>query len=119
MRLGDYPCRVVGGTKAALAYGQELIYERHRHRFEFNNDYRAAFAASPMNLSGVHLERDLVEIVELPEHPFFIGVQFHPEFKSQPLAPHPIFSGFVHAALAHKRPEQNGNTDRKTERSMA
>ncbi|MDP6955606.1 MAG: CTP synthase, partial [Planctomycetota bacterium] len=119
MRLGAYGCALTENSLAARLYGERSISERHRHRFEFNNDYRAAFAASPMNLSGVHLERDLVEIVELPEHPFFIGVQFHPEFKSQPLAPHPIFSGFVHAALAHKRPEQNGNTDRKTERSMA
>ncbi len=116
MRLGAYGCALESGSLAADLYGELAISERHRHRFEFNNEYRETFAASPMHLSGVHTERDLVEIVELPDHPFFIGVQFHPEFKSQPLSPHPVFRGFVHAALAHTR---NGSTGRKTERSLA
>ena len=116
MRLGAYGCTIMEGSLAASLYGRTSITERHRHRFEFNNDYRKAFAASTMDLSGLHTERDLVEIVELPEHPFFIGVQFHPEFMSQPLAPHPIFSGFVHAALART---PNGSADRATEKSLA
>jgi CTP synthase len=80
-----------------------MISERHRHRYEFNNDYRAAFAASKMRVSGLNPERDLVEIVELEGHPFFIGVQFHPEFKSAPLTPQPVFKGFVAAALAQSK----------------
>jgi CTP synthase len=107
MRLGAYPCALVPGSLAHRLYRQETISERHRHRFEFNNDYREAFSGSRMALSGVNPDRDLVEIVELPEHPFFIGVQFHPEFKSAPLRPHPIFDGFVAAALTRAR---NGNT---------
>ena len=103
MRLGAYPCAISAGSLAEKLYGSLAISERHRHRYEFNNDYRELFAHSKMRLSGVNPERDLVEIVELPEHPFFIGVQYHPEFKSTPLAPHPIFRGFVAAALARSR----------------
>ncbi len=103
MRLGAYACRVEPGTLAHRLYEKALISERHRHRYEFNNDYRAAFAASRMRLSGVNPERDLVEIVELEDHPFFVGVQFHPEFKSAPLKPQPIFKGFVAAALARSK----------------
>jgi CTP synthase len=112
MRLGAQPCRIEPGTLAHRLYGAELVHERHRHRFEFNNDYRSAFAASKLRLSGINPERDLVEIVELDGHPFFIGVQFHPEFKSTPLAPHPVFQGFVGAALARSR---NGNRGRARE----
>ncbi len=103
MRLGAYPCRIEPGSLAEKLYGSTSISERHRHRYEFNNDYRALFAHSKMRLSGVNPERDLVEIVELAEHPFYIGVQYHPEFKSTPLVPHPIFRGFVAAALARSR----------------
>ncbi|MDP6538693.1 MAG: CTP synthase [Planctomycetota bacterium] len=103
MRLGAYDCALEEGSLARELYGCELTAERHRHRFEFNNDYRDAFADSGMRLSGRNPERDLIEIVEIPEHPFFIGVQFHPEFKSRPLNAHPIFGGFVAAALAHSR----------------
>ena len=103
MRLGAYACRVEPGTLAHRLYEKTLVSERHRHRYEFNNDYRAAFAASKMRLSGVNPERDLVEIVELEDHPFFIGVQFHPEFKSAPLKPQPIFKGFVAAALQRSK----------------
>ncbi|MCK6448205.1 MAG: CTP synthase [Planctomycetes bacterium] len=103
MRLGSFPCRLVPGTRAATLYGAETVHERHRHRYEFNNAYRERFVRAGMVLSGVNPERDLVEIVELPDHPFFVGVQFHPEFKSRALTPHPIFQGFVAAALAHAK----------------
>jgi CTP synthase len=112
MRLGSQPCRIETGTVAHQLYGSTLVHERHRHRFEFNNDYRAAFASSSLRLSGVNPERDLVEIVELDGHPFFVGVQFHPEFQSAPLAPHPVFKGFVAAALAHSK---NGHRGRARE----
>ena len=98
MRLGAYACDLKEGTLARRLYGDDLIDERHRHRYEFNNAYREVFEASDMTLSGTNPERDLVEIVEVEEHPFFIGVQFHPEFKSRPLTPQPVFSGFVAAA---------------------
>ena len=101
MRLGAYPCRIRPGTLAQRLYGREEISERHRHRFEFNNAYRARFEQAGVVLSGINPQSDLVEILELPEHPFFIGVQYHPEFKSGPLNPQPIFRGFVEAALRH------------------
>ncbi len=103
MRLGAWPCRVVAGTLAHRLYGTDKISERHRHRYEFNNDYRKRFQEAGMVVSGLNPERDLVEMIELPSHPFFIGVQFHPEFKSRPLHPQPIFKGFVAAAMEHAR----------------
>ena len=112
MRLGAYACRIVPGSLAERLYGSRSISERHRHRFEFNNAYRAVFEASSMRLSGVNPERNLVEIVELADHPFFIGVQYHPEFKSRPLGPHPIFRGFIAASLAHAR---GGNPHQRVE----
>jgi CTP synthase len=99
MRLGAYPCKLVNGTKAFEAYAKENISERHRHRFEFNNKYRQILSEKGLVISGINPERDLVEIVELREHPFFVGVQFHPEFKSRPLNPHPLFREFVKAAI--------------------
>jgi CTP synthase len=107
MRLGAYDCDLKQGTLAAQLYGSKAIDERHRHRFEFNNAYRKQFEASSMTLSGINPERDLVEIVEIADHPFFIGVQFHPEFKSRPLKPQVIFRGFVAAALARDRGQEN------------
>jgi len=101
MRLGAYACDLAPGSLARTLYGDDLVDERHRHRYEFNNAYRAEFEASEMALTGINPERDLVEIVEIPSHPFFVGVQFHPEFKSHPLQPQPIFSGFVKAAKEH------------------
>jgi CTP synthase len=98
MRLGAYPCKLAEGTKAFTAYGGENISERHRHRFEFNNKYRDVLAEKGLVISGVNPERDLVEIIELKDHPFFVGTQFHPEFKSRPLKPHPLFKEFVKAA---------------------
>jgi CTP synthase len=103
MRLGAMPCRLVRPSRAAELYGADVVHERHRHRFEFNNVYRARFEAAGMRATGINPDRDLVEILELAEHPFFLGVQFHPEFKSQPLHPHPIFRGFVAAALERAR----------------
>jgi len=99
MRLGLYPARLTPGSKAAEAYGQEVIYERHRHRFEVNNRYRQTLEQAGMLLSGQSPDGRLVEIVELKDHPWFVASQFHPEFKSRPERPHPLFDGFVAAAL--------------------
>ncbi len=104
MRLGAYPCQLAEGSRVREAYGRDMVLERHRHRWEFNNHYRRRLEAAGLRCSGVYPARELVEIVELPEHPFFVGVQFHPEFKSKPLAPHPLFRAFVGAA-ASGRPE--------------
>jgi CTP synthase len=100
MRLGLYPARLTPGTKAAAIYGQELIYERHRHRFEVNNRYRQTLEAAGMVLSGQSPDGRLVEIVELRDHPWFVASQFHPEFKSRPDRPHPLFDGFIASAIA-------------------
>jgi CTP synthase len=100
MRLGVYPCRLAPGTRAAVAYGQELVYERHRHRFELNNAYRDLLTSAGMVLSGISPDGRLVEIVELADHPWMVGSQFHPEFKSRPNRPHPLFVGFLTAARA-------------------
>ncbi|MDG0816775.1 CTP synthase [Bdellovibrio sp. PAP01] len=102
MRLGAFPCAIASGTTAAQVYKASNIMERHRHRFEFNNKYKALFEKNGMVASGICKERDLVEIIELPDHPWFVGVQFHPEFKSKPLAPHPLFVNFVKASLKNK-----------------
>lgn len=99
MRLGAYPCHIEKGTKAFEAYGKEDIAERHRHRYELNNEYRKKLEEKGMVMSGVNTERDLVEIAELKEHPFFLGTQFHPEFQSRPLHPHPLFSAFLKACI--------------------
>jgi len=99
MRLGAFPCRVVPGTLAHKAYGQEDIVERHRHRYEFNNDYRADLEAAGMVFSGLSPDGRLVEIIELRDHPWFVATQFHPEFKSRPNRPHPLFRDFIAAAL--------------------
>jgi len=101
MRLGLYPARLTAGSKAAEAYGTEVIYERHRHRFEVNNAYREGLEKGGMILSGQSPDGRLVEIVELRDHPWFVASQFHPEFKSRPDRPHPLFSGFVTAAIQH------------------
>ena len=100
MRLGLYPARLTPGSKAAAVYGQEVIYERHRHRFEVNNRYRQTLEGAGMLLSGQSPDGRLVEIVELKDHPWFVASQFHPEFKSRPERPHPLFDGFVGTALA-------------------
>lgn len=99
MRLGSYPCEIKQDSLAYEAYREAMVYERHRHRWEFNNDYRSRLEKEGLVVSGVCPDRNLVEIVELRDHPWFVGVQFHPEFKSRPTRPHPLFSSFVGAAL--------------------
>ncbi|MBQ9045462.1 MAG: CTP synthase [Oscillospiraceae bacterium] len=99
LRLGAYPCAVLPGTLLERCYGAALISERHRHRYEFNNDYRDALTRAGLVLSGTSPDGRLVETVELRDHPFFIGVQYHPEFKSRPNKPHPLFTGLIRAAL--------------------
>jgi CTP synthase len=98
MRLGNYPCTLVHGTKVAQAYGQDTVVERHRHRFEFNNDYREPLGEVGLLASGLSPDGHLVEVVEQIDHPFMVGVQFHPEFLSRPLKPHPLFCDFIGAA---------------------
>jgi CTP synthase len=104
MRLGLYPCRITPNTLTEKLYGQEVVYERHRHRYEFNNTYRTLFLESGYQVSGTSPDGRLVEIVELPGHPFFIATQFHPEFQSRPSQPHPLFLGLVQAALNRSKP---------------
>jgi CTP synthase len=105
MRLGLYPAKLRPGTKVARAYHDaELIYERHRHRFEVSNRYREALEEAGMLLAGQSPDERLVEIIELRDHPWFVASQFHPEFKSRPEKPHPLFAGFVAAAIEHGRP---------------
>ncbi len=106
MRLGLYPCRLVPGTKAAAAYDQPLVYERHRHRYEFNNDYRGLLASAGAVFSGLSPDGSLVEIVELEGHPWMLGTQFHPEFKSRPNRPHPLFRDFIAAAEEYEGGKQ-------------
>ena len=100
LRLGSYPCFIRPGTTMERCYGVGEISERHRHRYEFNNEYREALAAAGLTLSGLSPDGQLVETVELSDRPFYVGVQYHPEFKSRPNKPHPLFKGFVAAALA-------------------
>jgi CTP synthase len=106
MRLGLYPCNLVPGTKAARAYGEPVVYERHRHRFEFNNAYRERMREAGLILSGLSPDGRLVEIIELRDHPWFVASQFHPELKSRPTRPHPLFRDFVSAVKGYGR--QNG-----------
>ncbi len=103
MRLGSYPCEIKTNTLAYKAYGLSTVYERHRHRWEFNNDYRNRLENEGLIVSGVCLDGNLVEIVELKDHPWFVGVQFHPEFKSRPTRPHPLFASFIEAAIRHSQ----------------
>ena len=102
MRLGSYPCHLKEGSLAASVYGELEIHERHRHRYEFNNDYREALTDAGLSLSGLSPDGHLVEIVELPGHPWFVAGQFHPELKSRPNRAHPLFRGFIGAAKAHQ-----------------
>ncbi len=110
MRLGSYLCHLKKGTTAQKVYNANSVQERHRHRFEFNNKYRGLFEKEGMVFSGLYKEKDLVEIIELKDHPWFIAVQFHPEFKSQPLSPHPLFKSFVEASIRSKKVESKKNT---------
>jgi len=109
MRLGAYPCRIEEGTLALEAYNKKLIYERHRHRYEFNNAYIDILGKAGLVFSGVSPDKGLVEIVELKGHPWFLGCQFHPEFRSKPMDPHPLFREFIKASLRRVK-----NSKRKT-----
>lgn len=116
MRLGLYACRLTPGTLTARLYGEEVVYERHRHRYEFNNAYRSLFLETGYTISGASPDGRLVEIIELPDHPFFIATQFHPEFLSRPSHPHPLFRGLMEAAIARRnRPDANGHTHETSE----
>ena len=108
MRLGLYPCHLAPGTKAAEAYGVPEVSERHRHRFEVNNAYRDLLSEAGLVFSGLSPDRRLVEIAELGDHPFMLGSQFHPEFKSRPTRPHPLFKAFVAAAVEHHHASHTG-----------
>ena len=99
MRLGSYECALVDGSKARSAYGQNSVRERHRHRFEYNNAYRKRLEEAGLMVAGINPKRNLVEIVEVKDHPWMVGVQFHPEFQSKPSKPHPLFCAFVAEAL--------------------
>jgi CTP synthase len=99
MRLGEYPCILEDSSNAFEAYGQHEIYERHRHRYEFNNDYREILGSKGLRFTGLSPDEQLVEIVELSDHPWFLGCQFHPEFKSRPMDPHPLFRDFIKYSL--------------------
>ncbi len=101
MRLGLYPCRLEEGSLALEAYNKKLIYERHRHRYEFNNAYMEILKKAGLELSGISPDKELVEIVELKDHPWFLGCQFHPEFRSKPMDPHPLFREFIKASLRY------------------
>jgi CTP synthase len=103
MRLGAYPCRVAKGSKASQAYGEKVIFERHRHRYEFNNEFKERFMKAGILFSGVSPDGSLVEMMEIKKHPWMLGVQFHPEFKSRPIAAHPLFREFIKAALHQKK----------------
>jgi CTP synthase len=99
MRLGAYPCKLEEGSLALEAYSKKLINERHRHRYEFNNAYMESLGKAGIVFSGVSPDKGLVEIVEMKGHPWFLGCQFHPEFKSKPMDPHPLFREFIKASL--------------------
>jgi CTP synthase len=103
MRLGAYPCLLKAQTFAMGAYKREKISERHRHRYEFNNEYLAALETVGLVVSGTSADHELVEIVELKDHPWYLGCQFHPEFKSKPNKPHPLFRDFIKAAMKNAK----------------
>jgi CTP synthase len=105
MRLGGQDCRLREGSLARKLYGREIISERHRHRYEFNNRYRDIFQKNGMVLSGMSMDEMLVEIIEIPDHPWFLACQFHPEFTSSPRDGHPLFTGFIEAALREQQGE--------------
>src|SRR6056297_2056068 len=103
MRLGTYECKLKKGTISSQAYNEELILERHRHRYEFNNKYRKKLEKNGLKVAGLNPKTDLVEIIEIEDHPFYVGTQFHPEFQSKPLYPHPLFKEFVKTAIQHSQ----------------
>ena len=103
MRLGAYPCRLRPGSRVAQIYGADQVSERHRHRYEVNNSYRDLLAEYGLRCTGLSPDGSLVEMVELPEHPWFVGCQFHPELRSRPTRPHPLFASFIKASLEHRQ----------------
>jgi CTP synthase len=103
MRLGAYPCKLEEGSFALRAYGKKLISERHRHRYEFNNQFRERLGKGGLRITGTSPDGKLAEIVEIRPHPWFLGCQFHPEFKSKPMDPHPLFRDFIKAAVERKK----------------
>ena len=104
MRLGSYPCRLEPGSLAAKLYDAALVDERHRHRYEFNAEYQQRLTEHGLSIAGRSPDGKFVEVIELPQHPWFLAVQFHPEFQSKPLRPHPLFADFVRAAAVHAAP---------------
>ena len=106
MRLGAYPCKLEEGSFALRAYNRKMISERHRHRYEFNNGYRDSLTKAGLKVSGSSPDGELVEIIELENHPWFLGCQFHPEFKSHPMDPHPLFRDFIKASLGDQGAEK-------------
>lgn len=118
MRLGAYPCTLKDGTLSRKIYGVDEISERHRHRFEVNNAYRDRLEKSGLVFSGTSPNNQLVEMIELTDHPWFIGVQFHPEFKSTPRNPHPLFKSFIHAALVQRDSRRQGQSTEEAEKKM-
>jgi CTP synthase len=102
MRLGAYPCKLIAGTRAREIYGAEQISERHRHRYEVNQKYLPPLVERGLVVSGKSPDGKFVEMIELPDHPWYLGCQFHPEYKSKPIAPHPLFVSFIKAALANR-----------------
>jgi CTP synthase len=107
MRLGSFPCRLEPGTRAREAYKKELIHERHRHRYEVNDAFKAQLCAKGMKFSGICPDNGLVEMIELPDHPWFVGCQFHPELKSRATNPHPLFRDFVKASMQYKEAKEH------------
>jgi CTP synthase len=114
MRLGAYPAHLAEGSRVAEIYGVREISERHRHRYEVNNDYRDVLAEKGLVFSGTSPDAGLVEMIELPDHPYFVGCQFHPEFKSRPNRPHPLFASFVEAAAKHAGLIEGGEPEAET-----
>jgi CTP synthase len=119
MRLGKYEAALAAGSHAQAEYGRPRVEERHRHRYEFNNAYRDVFQERGMRVTGLYEARDLVEIVELPDHPWFVGVQFHPELKSRPSDPHPLFRGFIRAANEERHRREAGAPARPGQESAS
>jgi len=119
MRLGAWPCKLEPGSFAQRAYGKLEISERHRHRYEFNRDYEKTLTSAGLRITGRTPDENYVEIIEAPEHPWFLGCQFHPEFKSKPLEPHPLFAAFIGAALEHRKKKSRPAADSHRAQAVA
>ena len=115
MRLGAWPCVLTPGSLAAQAYGATEISERHRHRYEFNREFEKVLCGNGLRISGATPDGTYVEIVEIPDHPYFLGCQFHPEFKSKPLEPHPLFSNFIKASYENRQRRHDARTNEDVE----